>query len=577
MRRNLLLLFVVSCSLFFDSIIANCQQTTKKEQRITNNELLIELQPETNVTEFFSDFEKQFPNTSHSTVSESFNIYKISLLSDKYQVISDKYQVNKDSSSLITYHLSLNKDVVGVSYNSIVSPRGTTPNDSLYNQQYYLPKTSVPQLWDITQGGTTACGDTIVTAIIDQGFDTKIKDFAGNLYQNKLEIPNNGIDDDGNGYVDDYQGYNFYAMNDNFDKTQFDNTQNHGNECAGIIGARGNNISGIAGINWRAKMLLLAASNSVEYIIGAYDYAYKLRKLYNDTKGAQGAFVAVTSCSLGIDKGRPENNLPWCNVYDKLGSVGILNIVAATNATGDLNTIGDVPGLCNSNYLIVVHSTDANDKLANTSPTSTNFIGLAAPGTDILTTEPLKYIPQYDFLGGNSFAAPQVAGVATLLYSINDTRLCPKNFVSPSDAAMKIKNAIYNGVDKIPALAFANKTGGRLNAFNSYKALQTLLPTTEVAITNYELRITPNPADLVVSCSLIVDRNVANEQRTTNNEQLNVHLYDNLGRFFYKLQRQGNAVVSTFDINCASFPDGMYFLRCETVDGVITKKIIIQH
>ena len=496
MKLNLLTLFivrtsllVVSCSFLF--VTANCQQLTNKEQRTTNNELLVELQPETNVAEFFYNFEKKFANTTHSTVSNSFNIYKIS---DKYQVVNNKYQRINDSISelsLITYHLSLNKDVVAVCNNSITSPRGTTPNDSLYNQQYYLSKTSVPQLWDITQGGTTACGDTIVTAIIDQGFDTKIKDFIGNLYQNKLEIPNNGIDDDGNGYVDDYQGYNFYTMNDNFDKTQFDNTQNHGNECAGIIGARGNNISGIAGINWRAKMLLLAASNSVEYIIGAYDYAYKLRKLYNDTKGAQGAFVAVTSCSLGIDKGRPENNLPWCNVYDKLGSVGIINIVAATNAMGDLNTIGDVPGLCNSNYLIVVHSTDSNDKLANTSPTSTNFIGLAAPGTDILTTEPLKYIPQYDFVGGNSFAAPQVAGVATLLYSINDSRLCPKNFVSPSDAALKIKNAIYNGVDKIPSLAFANKTGGRLNAFNSYKALQTLLPTSETPVTTDELRITP--------------------------------------------------------------------------------------
>lgn len=540
-----------------------------------NNQLLVELLPETNTTVFFSDLEKKFPNTQHSIVSKSFNIYKI-VVSSKVTVDSIELKNLSTDNSLLTTaihsFLKNNKNVVGVSYNALVSPRGTTPNDSLYNQQYYLPKTSVPQLWDITQGGTTACGDTIVVAVIDRGFDLKIKDFSGNIYQNNAEIPNNGIDDDGNGYIDDYQGYNFYSMNDNHDNAQFDGDQYHGNECAGIIGARGNNITGISGINWQTKMLFLSASRSVEYVIGAYDYAYKMRKLYNDTKGVKGAFIAVTSCSLGIDGARPEDNLPFCNVYDKLGQVGILNVVAATNMSGDLYTIGDVPGLCKSDYLIVVNSTDANDKLANFSPTSTTYIGISAPGTDILSTEPLKYVPQFQIDSGNSFAAPQVAGVAALLYSISDTRLCPKNFVSPSDATLKIKNAIYKGADKINSLSNASKTGGRLNALNSYKALQILLPTVETPTTNYELRIAPNPTDGIINCQLIFDG-----LRANNNYQLspiNYQLYDNLGRVL--IQKQLTAPMQ-FTIDCSAFPPSIYFLRCETVDGVITKKIIVNH
>lgn len=535
-----------------------------------NNQLLVELKSETNVIVFFSDFEKKFPNTQHSIVSESFNIYKIFESRDLFlnPQTANSHTANSQEINTVHSFLKNNKNVLGVCYNALVSPRGTTPNDSLYNQQYYLPKISVPQLWDITQGGTTACGDTIVVAVIDRGFDLKNKDFSGNIYQNNAEIPNNGIDDDGNGYIDDYQGYNFYSMNDNHDKPQFDGDQYHGNECAGIIGARGNNITGISGINWQTKMLFLSASRSVEYVIAAYDYAYKMRKLYNDTKGAKGAFIAVTSCSLGIDGARPEDNLPWCNVYDKLGQVGIINIVAATNMPGDLYTIGDVPGLCKSDYLIVVNSTDANDKLANFSPTSTTYIGISAPGTDIFSTEPLKYTPQYAFDSGNSFAAPQVAGVATLLFSINDVRLCPKNFVSPSDAAIKIKNAIYKGADKITSLSNANKTGGRLNAFNSYKALQILLPTQETPIANYEFRVAPNPSDNDISVTV-------EEQSTAPLlSSINFQLFDNLGR---ELINKRVSDQKHFNIDCSKFSSGLYYLRFETTYGVIIKKIIVNH
>ena len=574
--RKLLLLNIASI-IFCFCFPTHCQNTvaenfTTSQSSNINNEILVGILPETNTTVFFSALEKQFTNTQHNIVSESFNIYKI-VITQGLSIENEKNNQqsiikNSPLSTEIYSFLKNNKNVSGVSYNALVSPRGTTPNDSLYNQQYYLPKISVPQLWDVTQGGTTACGDTIVVAVIDRGFDLKIKDFSGNIYQNNAEIPNNGIDDDGNGFIDDYQGYNFYSLNDNHDKTQFDGFQFHGNECAGIIGARGNNISGITGINWQTKMLFLSTSNSVEYIIRAYDYVYKMRKLYNDTNGAKGAFIAVTSCSLGIDGARPEDNLPWCNVYDKLGQIGILNVVATTNMPGDLYTIGDVPGLCSSDYLIVVNSTDANDKLANFSPTSTKYISVSAPGTDILSTEPLKYIPQYQIDSGNSFAAPQVAGVATLLYSINDKRLCPKNFVSPSDAALKIKNAIYKGVDKLSSLATANKTGGRLNAFNSYKALQILLPTQETLKANFEINIVPNPSDNVTSITVVTQSSEPTQSI------FNFQLFDNLGRV---LINKSLLKQLQFNIDCSNFTSGIYFLRCESVDGVITKKLIVNH
>ncbi|MEL7123029.1 MAG: S8 family serine peptidase, partial [Bacteroidota bacterium] len=105
------------------------------------------------------------------------------------------------------------------------------------------------EVWDITTGGLTPDGDTIVVCIIDDGLDQTHQDFEGNLWVNYDEIPNNGIDDDNNGFVDDVRGWNAFFDNDDIYSDAV-----HGTTVTGVLGAKGNNGVGIAGIMWDVKM-----------------------------------------------------------------------------------------------------------------------------------------------------------------------------------------------------------------------------------------------------------------------------------------------------------------------------------
>ena len=155
------------------------------------------------------------------------------------------------------------------------------------------------EAWDITQGGVTAAGDTIVVAIIDDGLDYNHEDIAANAWINHQEIDNNGIDDDANGYIDDIHGWNAY------DDTPDVWGQNHGLNVAGMIGAVGNNQIGISGINWHVKIMMIVGGSPESSAIASYAYALEQRILYNETNGEKGAFVVATNSSWGIDFGQP--------------------------------------------------------------------------------------------------------------------------------------------------------------------------------------------------------------------------------------------------------------------------------
>ncbi len=313
-----------------------------------------------------------FPNnltiqnaSSLKTVSEERHIYKISFDATVY---NEKDILNK---------VKQRPKVKAAQFNHIPQLR-STPNDPSYQQQWGLPKIGTPSVWDFTKGGLTACGDTIVVAVLDLGFDINHNDLKSNIWHNRFEIPNNNIDDDKNGYVDDYNGFNFKANNDKH------SAETHGTNCLGILGASGNNNIGIAGVNWNIKMLTLSVFDD-ESIVKAYLYAHDLRKKYTQTGGREGAYVAVTSMSLGYDNKRPEDFPLLCDVYNTLGQQGILSVVATTDSNVDINISGDIPGLCPSDHLIVVTSTREDDMMSSYGY-SNKFVDLAAPGENIMTT-----------------------------------------------------------------------------------------------------------------------------------------------------------------------------------------------
>ena len=141
-----------------------------------------------------------------------------------------------------------------------ITLREAIPDDPYFGQQWAPAIMSLPQAWEeFTTGGVTATGDTIVVAVIDGGADWGHEDL--NCWINTREIPNNGIDDDGNGYVDDYRGWNAYNHNGNV------GANHHGTHVSGIIGAVGDNGKGVCGVNWNVQVLSICGSSSNESIV----------------------------------------------------------------------------------------------------------------------------------------------------------------------------------------------------------------------------------------------------------------------------------------------------------------------
>jgi len=223
-----------------------------------------------------------------------------------------------DDAEKLSY-LSKDSKVVLAQHNHQVQLRSTVPNDPSFNQQWALNNTAqsggtagadiqAEDAWDITTGGLTTLGDTIVVAVIDGGFQLNHPDLVQNIFVNRLEIPGNSIDDDGNGYVDDVNGWNAYDDNGTIPSDQ------HGTHVSGIIGARGNNNIGIAGVNWAAKILPIAGSSGDEAtVVAAYAYAAEMRIRYNESNGLEGAYVVSTNASFGVDQGDPADYPIWCS------------------------------------------------------------------------------------------------------------------------------------------------------------------------------------------------------------------------------------------------------------------------
>lgn len=377
-------------------------------------------------------------------------------------------QLDADPSSAKTMleKLSNHPKVAAVQYNHYLENR-RRPNDERFSEQWPLIRNDAAPVdikaeaaWDITTGGKISNDKDIVIAVIDDGFQVDHPDLTDNIFINHGEIPGNGIDDDGNGYIDDYKGWNFETNNDSLD------VGNHGNPVAGIIGAKGNNGIGIAGINWDVKILplLLDERFTEAGLLASYLYAYNMRKAFNESNGEEGAFVAITNSSWGSDGFFPEEFPVWCNVYDTLSTAGILNCVATSNRYTNIEETGDLPSLCGSESLIVVTNTDKDRSLIGAyGPES---VHIAAPGENVLTLKNEGY--GYD--SGTSFSAPVAAGVLGLMYSIPSKNLLDQVLKEPRETALKMKSLLLSNYDAIDELENKIIAPGTINAFKAVRS-----------------------------------------------------------------------------------------------------------
>jgi len=377
--------------------------------------------------------------------------------------------------------------------------RDITPNDKFYTKQYGPQQILANEIWEHNIGGLSGIGDSIVIAVLDKGLEIKHEDLHENIWRNKGEVPNDNIDNDNNGYTDDYFGVDLLKNNDDHQN------HHHGTSVAGIIGATGNNHKGIAGINWNIKILPITSVTSVSDVIEAYRYVYKERKKYNDSNGKIGSLIVCTNLSAGISRALPKDKSEfgvWCDMYNLLGETGILNITSVTNDAVDVEEVGDMPTRCTSDYLITVTSTKEDDNFDIARGFGINSVDVAAPGKGIYTTSINNgYTTKFS---GNSAAAPHVAGMIGLLYTIPCKGFTDKIIANPKELSYQIKDYLLKYTDKHADLQEKTFSGGRINAYNTYLKLADLCGDLKVGEFKI-LKVSPNPVSSILSIEYSTD------------------------------------------------------------------------
>lgn len=300
-----------------------------------------------------------------------------------------------------------------------------------------------PETWDLTRGAAD-----VVVAVIDTGVAYTHPDLAANAWINAGEVPGNGVDDDGNGYIDDVYGYDFY----NFDADPFDD-HGHGTHVAGTIAAVGDNGVGVVGVTWHSRVMALKflgfdgsgyESGAIDAILYAADMG---ARVMNNSWGGGPYSPALEDAIRAADE------------------AGALFVAAAGNDSTDNDALPFYPAGYALPNVIAVAATDASDALAWFSNYGAVSVDLGAPGDLIYSTVPsvgdwcCSDPSGYFYLSGTSMATPHASGAAALAFAY-----------FPGIGHHAVRDRVLYGSDALAALADRTLTGGRLNA---YRALET--------------------------------------------------------------------------------------------------------
>ncbi|MCH2204499.1 MAG: S8 family serine peptidase [Lentisphaerales bacterium] len=333
--------------------------------------------------------------------------------------------------------------------NYLKSIGSVIPNDSNFSSLWGMNNSNdvdidAPEAWQIQTGSSE-----VVVGVIDTGVSYTHPDLNDNIWTNEGETgtdangkdkATNGIDDDGNGYIDDVYGWDFYN-NDN----DPDDDNGHGTHCAGTIGAEGNNNIGVTGVTWDVKIMPLKflGGNGSGYLsdaIAAIEYATNMgAEMTSNSWGGGGYSNAMHSVIADA-----ENN-------------DILFIAAAGNSRLNSDTSPQYPAAYNLSNIISVAAVDRYGNLASFSNYGKSSVDLGAPGVSIYST----WINNgYRSISGTSMACPHVSGAAALLLSSK-----------PNASASEVKSLLLSNTHSLASLTGKTITGGFLNINNSIRAL----------------------------------------------------------------------------------------------------------
>lgn len=286
---------------------------------------------------------------------------------------------------------------------------------------------------DAQEAWTISTGDpTFVVAIIDSGVEYSHEDLAGNMWMNPGEIPGDGIDNDGNGFVDDVYGWDFFSN----DSNPMDE-EGHGTHVAGTVCAEGDNGIGVSGVAWQCRIMAL-------------------RFL-----GPDGGFTsdAIAALNYAVDMGVKVSNNSWggggysqslISAIQNAGNSGHLFVAAAGNDGRNTDNVPHYPSAYSLDNIISVAATDNRDQLAGFSNYGLESVDIGAPGVDIAST----MLSGYYWSSGTSMAAPHVTGVAALVFGAH-----------PEWNYSQVRDRLYNTVRPVAALNGLSVTGGVVNAY----------------------------------------------------------------------------------------------------------------
>jgi len=480
------------------------------------------------------DFDK-FPE-----IKQIIKKYKVIKIEKPFKTIAlqNIYRISFNSISDIEYLIRdlQNIDFVKYAVKNQIYRLSSVPDD-VNSNQWYFDLIQAYNAWDITTGR-----QYIKVAIVDDACKISHPDLTQNIYTNIQEIPDDSIDNDNNGYIDDVHGYDV-ADNDNDPEpplshpwySWMNDAFSHGTHCSGIASAVTNNGTGIASIGYGVSIIPVKCTKDTTSLPLAMD---------ETATGIDYAIAAKADIiSMSWVSGTKDSVVT--DAINAAHQAGIILVAAAGN-NGD--TTWGYPA--SNDYVISVGATTYNDTIADFSERN-SMIDVMAPGDDIWST--VRKDNGYSYMQGTSMSCPMVAGLCGLMLSI-DSSLTPE----------VIENCLKSSCDNIDSVnpsATGMMGAGRINAYNALICIEDIVNINKYNVNN-KLIIYPNPADK----QLII--------KSLNKKYNNIEIYNSLG----KLILHKNIDLTTknpFIIDIDNFSNGIYIIKASEGNNIAIGKFVV--